>query len=85
MSWSSFFKKISIKQPVLSTSDNKTPNSNINLPRDQTYVKVGFHDKVTAWFMSLRGTDTLQKVLTLEWPALWRIMMNSLHNEGIYK
>ena len=48
MSWSSFFKKISIKQPVLSTSDNKTPNSNNNLPRDQTYVKVGFHDKVTA-------------------------------------
>ena len=22
---------------------------------------------------------------TLEWPALWRITMNSLHNEGIYK
>ena len=21
----------------------------------------------------------------LEWPALWRITMNSLHNEGIYK
>ena len=21
----------------------------------------------------------------LEWPALWRIMMNSLHNEGMYK
>ena len=22
---------------------------------------------------------------TLEWPALWRIKINSLHNEGIYK
>ena len=25
------------------------------------------------------------KGLLLEWPALWRITMNSLHNEGIYK
>ena len=22
---------------------------------------------------------------SIEWPALWRIMMNSLHNEGVYK
>jgi hypothetical protein len=22
---------------------------------------------------------------TLEWPALWQITMNSLHNKGIYK
>ena len=21
----------------------------------------------------------------VEWPALWRITMNSLHNEGVYK
>ena len=24
-------------------------------------------------------------ILVIEWPALWRIPMNSLHNEGIYK
>ena len=23
--------------------------------------------------------------LRLEWPMLWRITMNSLHNEGIYE
>ena len=27
----------------------------------------------------------LQLKYLLEWPALWRITMNSLHNEGIYK
>ena len=29
--------------------------------------------------------NTFAKVSVLEWPALWRITMNSLHNEGIYK
>ena len=32
-----------------------------------------------------RNLEQFMGTQTLEWPALWRITMNSLHNEGIYK
>ena len=44
----------------------------------------------TKWFLSfwlifLPTSKNSTLWSSLEWPALWRITMNSLHNEGIYK
>jgi hypothetical protein len=42
------------------------------------------------WFATIQAQEIDQRKLylpryLLEWPMLWRITMNSLHNEGIYE
>ena len=40
---------------------------------------------VTENFFSLLNYVTLMRACAVEWPMLWLITMNSLHNEGIYE
>ena len=46
------------------------------------------HEAINKAIGEVEGTSwmcLLRHMRYIEWPMLWRIMMNSLHNEGIYE